>query len=126
MRGAGGQGEGRSRARNGWGVQWPPGPAVSSIAPREQVVPYRSLTDHPHSQRAVVQELTLPDLEHRSAKVPPRALALSLAALTIPILATALVPEWLERDGTLLVWLPALLPAFVLTYYRGRRGASLA
>ena len=58
--------------------------------------------------------------------VPPRALALSLAALAIPILATTLLPEWLERDGALLVWVPILLPAFVLTYYRGRQGASLA
>ena len=73
-----------------------------------------------------MQELTVPDLEHRSAKVPPRALALSLAALAIPILATTLLPEWLERDGALLVWLPALLPAFVMTYYGGQRGASLA
>ncbi len=58
--------------------------------------------------------------------VPPRALALSLAALAIPVLATTLLPEWLERDGALLIWLPALLPTFLLTYYRGRRGASLA
>ena len=73
-----------------------------------------------------MQELTLPDLPERSATVPPQALALSVAALAIPALATALLPEWLERDGALLVWLPALLPAFLLTYYRGRRGASLA
>ena len=38
----------------------------------------------------------------------------------------ALLPEWLERDGALLVGLPALLPAFLLTYHRGWQGASLA
>jgi diguanylate cyclase (GGDEF)-like protein len=63
---------------------------------------------------------------HRSTTVPLRALALSVIALTIPVLATTLLPGWLERDGALLVWLPALLPAFLLTYYRGRWGASLA
>ena len=73
-----------------------------------------------------MQELTLPEMAHRSATVPPRALALSLAALGVPVPATTLLPEWLERDGALLVWLPVLLPAFLLTYYRGWRGASLA
>jgi len=53
-------------------------------------------------------------------------LVLSLAALAIPVVATTLHPAWLERDGTLLIWLPVLLPAFLLTYHRGRTGASLA
>lgn len=58
--------------------------------------------------------------------VPPRALALSLAALTVPLVASATFPAWVEREGALLIWLPALLPAFLLTYHRGWRGASLA
>ncbi len=65
-------------------------------------------------------------LSDRSATVPLRALVLSLLSLAIPVLATTLRPEWLERDGALLVWLPALLPAFLLTYHRGRVGASIA
>jgi diguanylate cyclase (GGDEF)-like protein len=72
------------------------------------------------------REVTLPDMKHRSSTVPPRALALSLVALAIPVVATTTFPEWVDRDGALLIWLPALLPAFLLTYHRGRLGASLA
>ncbi len=63
-------------------------------------------------------------------RVPARSLLLSLAALMIPLVATLtetvakadLVGEELE----MLIWLPALLPAFLLTYYRGWSGASVA
>ena len=58
--------------------------------------------------------------------VPARALALSLAALALPAVATAFMPSWLEREGALLIWLPAIVPAFLLTYYRGWQGASQA
>ncbi len=73
-----------------------------------------------------MQEPTVRYLGDRSATVPVPALVLSLAALAIPVVATTLLPAWLERDGALLVWLPVLLPAFLLTYHRGRTGASLA
>lgn len=73
-----------------------------------------------------MQEPTLRYLGDRSATVPVPALVLSLAALAIPVVATTLHPAWLERDGALLIWLPVLLPAFLLTYHRGRSGASLA
>jgi len=82
--------------------------------------------DASHLKRTIVHEVSLPDMAHRSGAVPLRALAISLVALGIPVLATTLLPGWLERDGALLVWLPALLPAFLLTYHRGRLGASLA
>ncbi len=55
-----------------------------------------------------------------------RALAISAGALAIPLLALGTQPGWLQSGGALLVWLPALVPAFLLTYYRGWRGGSLA
>lgn len=57
---------------------------------------------------------------------PARALVFSLLALLAPVAATSLAPEWAEREGALLVWLPALLPPFLLAHYRGWHGASLA
>lgn len=59
-------------------------------------------------------------------RVPARALLFSLLTLLVPLAATWWAPEWTEGDGALLVWLPALLPPFLLAYYRGWRGASLA
>lgn len=58
--------------------------------------------------------------------VPPRALVISVGALAIPVLGATLAPEWVDRDAGLLVWLSALVPAFLLTYYRGWRGTSIA
>ncbi len=58
--------------------------------------------------------------------MPLRALLLSLAALAVPVLASSVFPDSLDRDGALLVWLPALIPAFLLTFYRGWNGASEA
>ncbi len=75
--------------------------------------------------------MTLPTAQQESstdrpASVPPRALVLSVLALAVPLAAGLAVPEWMSRDGALLVWLPAVLPAFLLAYYRGWHGASLA
>ncbi|MEQ9400456.1 MAG: diguanylate cyclase [Longimicrobiales bacterium] len=58
--------------------------------------------------------------------VPARALVLSLLAFAAPVYASLAAPTWLDRDGALLVWVPLLLPAFLLAYYRGWRGASVA
>ena len=55
-----------------------------------------------------------------------RALAISVLALAIPLTAAVVLPEWFEGDGTLLIWLPVLLPAFLLSYHKGWAGASLA
>jgi diguanylate cyclase (GGDEF)-like protein len=60
-----------------------------------------------------------------SAPVPPRALLLSVGALVVSLVAATLAPELVERYSTL-IWLPALLPAFLLTYYRGWKGSSVA
>lgn len=59
----------------------------------------------------------------RDADVPRRALAFSLAALAVPVLAAFFVPESLDRYAALL-WLTALLPAFLLAYHRGWRGVA--
>jgi diguanylate cyclase (GGDEF)-like protein len=58
-------------------------------------------------------------------RVPFRALLISVAALAIPLFATPLAGESLQ-EYEILLWLPALVPAFLLTYYRGWGGASLA
>ncbi|MEX2526029.1 MAG: diguanylate cyclase [Gemmatimonadota bacterium] len=57
--------------------------------------------------------------------VPPRALALSLLALAVPVAAALLWPQALGEQGALL-WLLALVPAFLLAYYRGWRGVATA
>lgn len=63
---------------------------------------------------------------HYPGPVPPRALGLSLLALAAPVYASLSAPGWQERDGALLVWIPLLLPAFLLAYHRGWQGASVA
>lgn len=58
-------------------------------------------------------------------RVPARALALSAAALAVPVVATSLSAGALGEQEPLL-WLLALVPGFLLAYYRGWRGASVA
>ena len=58
--------------------------------------------------------------------VPARVLLLSVGALSIPVVATTLLPGWIETEGALLMWLPAIVPAFLLTFYRGWHGASVS
>lgn len=58
--------------------------------------------------------------------IPLRALLLSFAALLVPVMAAVFFPDWAGEDTGLLIWLTALIPAFLLTYYRGWSGASLA
>lgn len=62
----------------------------------------------------------------RSGRVPPQALLLSLLSLGVPVASSSFFPEWTNEDMGLLVWLLALIPSFVLSYYRGWRGAWLA
>lgn len=58
--------------------------------------------------------------------VPPQALLLSLLSLWVPVASSSLFPEWTNADVGLLIWLLALIPPFLLSYYRGWMGASLA
>lgn len=68
----------------------------------------------------------MPALEPRRARsVPPRALALSLAALLVPVTGSFWTPERMDEYAALL-WLVALIPAFLLAYYRGWRGVATA
>jgi putative two-component system response regulator len=58
--------------------------------------------------------------------VPTRALGLSLGALGLPVLVWLVWPQVATHETGLLVWLTCLVPAFLLTYHRGWRGASVA
>ena len=60
--------------------------------------------------------------EHKT--VPPRALAISLVALAVAGLAAIVWPSSLEELAGL-VWLLALIPAFLFAYYRGWEGAAV-
>src|SRR5687767_11660078 len=62
----------------------------------------------------------------RREAVPLRALALSAGALALPLAAQWFAPGLETDEIGMLVWLPSLVPAFLLTYYRGWRGASIA
>lgn len=68
--------------------------------------------------------MTVPD-DLPAAPVPIRALILSLGALGVPVAGALLVPDTLGEYGALL-WLLALIPGFLLAYYRGWRGAATA
>jgi diguanylate cyclase (GGDEF)-like protein len=58
--------------------------------------------------------------------VPPRALAVSIAALAVPVATVYSFPDWTSSGGGMLIWLTALIPAFLLSYYRGLRGVAVA
>lgn len=64
--------------------------------------------------------------EDDTGPVPPRALALSLLALSAPVVGALAAPDWMEQDSGILLWLTVFIPPFLLTYYRGWKGASLA
>jgi putative two-component system response regulator len=66
-------------------------------------------------------------LEHQKRpSVPPQALLLSLLSLWVPVVSSSVFPHWTSADVGVLIWLLALIPPFLLSYYRGWRGASLA
>lgn len=58
-------------------------------------------------------------------RIPLSGLALSFGALAVPVAATFWFPESSERYE-LLLWLLALVPAFLLAYYRGWTGVATA
>jgi diguanylate cyclase (GGDEF)-like protein len=58
-------------------------------------------------------------------RIPITGLVLSFAALLVPVLGTFWFPES-SGDYELLLWLLALVPAFLLAYYRGWVGVALA
>ena len=58
-------------------------------------------------------------------RVPGRALAISFAALAVPLITTLWMPE-AAGDYEALLWLLPLVPAFLLAYYRGAAGVAAA
>lgn len=58
-------------------------------------------------------------------RMPRRAVALSIIALAVPVLASVIVPQT-NTEYELLVWLLLLVPAFLLAYFRGWRGVTTA
>lgn len=58
--------------------------------------------------------------------VPPRALTISVAALAIPVATVYSFPDWTSSGSGMLIWLTALIPAFLLSYYRGLQGVAVA
>ena len=58
--------------------------------------------------------------------VPTRALAISVAALAVPVAAAFSLPDWTAHSAGMLLWLTALIPAFLLSYYRGLAGVAIA
>jgi PAS domain S-box-containing protein len=60
-----------------------------------------------------------------SRLVPSRALAVSLAALGVPVVSALFLRESLAEYRALL-WVLALIPAFLLAHYRGWRGVAAA
>lgn len=61
----------------------------------------------------------------RSRAVPARALVLSAAALLVPVVASGTGSET-GGYASLLVWIAALVPAFLLSYHKGWVGSALA
>jgi diguanylate cyclase (GGDEF)-like protein len=63
--------------------------------------------------------------ETMDRQVPLRALAISILALLVPVIGALAFPESLGEYGAIL-WLSALVPAFLLAYYRGWKGVTTA
>lgn len=60
-------------------------------------------------------------LPHQSHRLPPKALAVSVGGIAIPILGTLFRPAG-TGEAVALLWLFALIPTLFLSYYRGWRG----
>ena len=65
----------------------------------------------------------MPTWHFSKPRIPARALAISAGALVVPFAAS----QWAtDESASPLVWLVALIPAFLLAYYRGWRGVTTA
>ena len=65
----------------------------------------------------------MPSWHFSKPRIPRRAVGLSVAALAVPFASS----QWAtEAYAAPLVWLVALIPAFLLAYYRGWRGVATA
>ena len=59
-------------------------------------------------------------------RVPARALGISALAFVAPVVAELVFPSYTSDGVGTLVWLSALIPPFLLAYYRGLRGVAVA
>lgn len=59
------------------------------------------------------------------SRIPRRALVISLFAFLVPVWTIVFAPE-IVPQYELLLWLLALVPPFLLAYYRGWRGVAVA
>jgi diguanylate cyclase (GGDEF)-like protein len=65
----------------------------------------------------------MPSWHFSKPRIPARAVVLSVAALGVPFAAS----QWaVDASASALVWLVALIPAFLLAYYRGWGGVATA
>ena len=64
--------------------------------------------------------------DHSEERQPKKVLLLSLLALAVPVVGSATLPDLVAGDFGLLLWILPVLPAFLLSYYHGWRGASAA
>jgi len=62
----------------------------------------------------------------RRRHVPPRALAIAVAAFLVPVLSEVVFPGVVAGEYDILIWTTSLVPAFLLAYYRGLRGVAAA
>jgi diguanylate cyclase (GGDEF)-like protein len=63
----------------------------------------------------------MPSWHFSKPRIPARAVLMSIAALAVPFAAS----QWaVEESASPLVWLVALIPAFLLAYYRGWGGVA--
>jgi diguanylate cyclase (GGDEF)-like protein len=65
----------------------------------------------------------MPDWNFSKPRIPLRAVIISVAALAVPFIDTTLNPAD-QTGASALLWLLALVPAFLLAYYRGWQGVA--
>ncbi len=82
-----------------------------------------TVTDLSDGMRSPVRPHGGSDPAHR---LPLKVLLFSVGALAVPVVASVWVPELMGQDVGVLVWMAALLPAFLLAFYKGWRGTSVA
>jgi diguanylate cyclase (GGDEF)-like protein len=67
----------------------------------------------------------MPEWNFSKPRIPLRAVIISVAALAVPFIDTTLYPA-AQTGASALLWLLALVPAFLLAYYRGWQGVATA
>ncbi|HUP89459.1 MAG TPA: diguanylate cyclase [Longimicrobiales bacterium] len=68
----------------------------------------------------------MPHWHFSKPRIPFRAVVIAVAALSVPFLDTSFAGPSTGTDTSTLLWLLALVPAFMLAYYRGWKGVATA